>query len=71
MRDERKLVRLTVANASVALDAAITPVARSREAARRITAAALLGDVNEVVIEHNGRDYHLRLTSQGKLQLTA
>lgn len=31
----------------------------------------LLGERRELVIEHNGREYHLRLTQSGKLILTA
>jgi hemin uptake protein HemP len=31
----------------------------------------LLGDRGELVIEHNGREYRLRLTQSGKLILTA
>lgn len=38
---------------------------------QRITSRALLGGQRELVIEHDGRDYRLRLTQQGKLILTA
>ncbi len=38
---------------------------------QRITSAALLAGDREVIIEHDGRDYRLRLTQQGKLILTA
>jgi hemin uptake protein HemP len=31
----------------------------------------LLGERRELVIEHNGREYRLRLTQNGKLILTA
>ena len=37
----------------------------------RITSEALLGARSELVIVHNGREYHLRLTQNGKLILTA
>lgn len=37
----------------------------------RITSKALLGTARELIIEHEGRDYRLRLTQQGKLILTA
>lgn len=37
----------------------------------RITSRELLGDRAELVIEHNGREYRLRLTQSGKLILTA
>ncbi|OGA54391.1 MAG: hemin transporter HemP [Betaproteobacteria bacterium RIFCSPLOWO2_12_FULL_62_13] len=38
---------------------------------RRVTSDALLAGGREVVIEHAGREYRLRLTSNGKLILTA
>lgn len=37
----------------------------------RVTSEALLGSRKELVIVHNGREYHLRLTQNGKLILTA
>lgn len=37
----------------------------------RITSRELLGDRVELVIEHEGREYRLRLTQNGKLILTA
>ena len=40
-------------------------------APRRISSDALLGTQRELVIMHNGREYHLRLTQNGKLILTA
>jgi hemin uptake protein HemP len=44
----------------------------SREGARRqqIRSHMLLGDAREVVIEHDGAEYILRVTSQNKLILT-
>ena len=41
------------------------------EQRRRVTSASLLGNLRELVIEHNGREYRLRVTSQGNLILTA
>jgi hemin uptake protein HemP len=38
---------------------------------QRISSEALLGRRRELVIVHNGREYHLRLTQNGKLILTA
>jgi hemin uptake protein HemP len=38
---------------------------------RRLSSAALLQGQRQVVIEHGGREYRLRLTAQGKLILTA
>ena len=37
----------------------------------RISSQALLGERRELVIVHNGREYRLRLTQNGKLILTA
>ena len=41
------------------------------ESPQRISSQQLLGRQREVVIVHNGREYRLRLTQQGKLILTA
>jgi len=38
---------------------------------RRIALRELLGAAREVVIVHNGREYRLRITRQGRLILTA
>lgn len=38
---------------------------------RRVTSAELLGQKGELIIEHDGREYRLRLTQNGKLILTA
>ncbi len=38
---------------------------------RRISSETLLGAQRELVIVHNGREYRLRLTQNGKLLLTA
>jgi hemin uptake protein HemP len=37
----------------------------------RIASGALLGERKEIVIVHNGREYRLRETQNGKLILTA
>jgi hemin uptake protein HemP len=37
----------------------------------RVLSNRLLGERRELVIEHNGREYRLRLTQNGKLILTA
>ena len=50
------------------------PSACGREPAQtpgRTTSRALLGSGRELIIEHDGREYRLRLTHQGKLILTA
>jgi hemin uptake protein HemP len=44
----------------------------SRESeAVRITSRQLLGEAGELIIEHKGRSYRLRVTRQGNLILTA
>jgi hemin uptake protein HemP len=43
---------------------------RNRKTLTRVTSAELLGQSREVIIEHGGDEYRLRLTSQGKLILT-
>lgn len=37
---------------------------------KRIDSRELLGERREIIIEHAGEEYRLRLTSQGKLILT-
>ncbi len=41
------------------------------EAPARLSSEALFGARRELVIVHNGREYHLRLTQNDKLILTA
>jgi len=36
----------------------------------KISSAQLFAKQNEVIIDHNGEDYRLRITSNGKLILT-
>lgn len=43
----------------------------SRCAPQRVDSTLLIGAARELVIEHNGREYRLRLTQNGKLILTA
>ena len=38
---------------------------------RRVTSSAIFAGAGELVIEHAGRDYRLRITNKGKLILTA
>ena len=45
--------------------------ASDHEVPRKVSSKALLGARGELVIEHNGREYRLRLTQNGKLILTA
>jgi len=46
-------------------------VPRNDKTAMRVTSQALLGTANELIIQHDGREYRLRLTQNGKLILTA
>lgn len=51
-----------------------SPVGEAGSRARapqKISSRALLAEADELVIVHNGREYHLRVTSNGKLILTA
>jgi hemin uptake protein HemP len=41
------------------------------EAPARVSSQSLLGPRGELLIVHNGREYRLRLTQNGKLILTA
>jgi hemin uptake protein HemP len=47
------------------------PAPQKPAAPERVSSEALLGARKELVIVHNGREYHLRLTQNGKLILTA
>jgi hemin uptake protein HemP len=53
----------------------VTPQAETQVSAptepNRVSSEALLGQKKELVILHNGREYRLRLTQNGKLILTA
>lgn len=41
-----------------------------RSAIRRIDSSELLGQGQQLIIDHNGQNYRLRITSNGKLLLT-
>jgi hemin uptake protein HemP len=47
------------------------PPAEETAAPRRVTSGELLGTAAGLVIVHNGREYLLRVTQNGKLILTA
>ena len=47
------------------------PAPQKSDQPDRVSSEALLGARRELVIVHNGREYHLRLTQNGKLILTA
>jgi hemin uptake protein HemP len=46
------------------------PVAEGAAPRKRVSSRELFGAVREVVIDHVGEEYRLRITSQGKLILT-
>ena len=46
------------------------PPKTGRSQPTRIEASQLLGGNREVILEHDGQEYRLRLTSNGKLILT-
>jgi hemin uptake protein HemP len=49
----------------------VQPAEKAASAPRRVESDTLLGEAKELLIMHNGREYHLRLTQNGKLILTA
>ena len=50
-------------------DAPVVPTGRGR-APTRVRVRDLLDGTNEAILEHDGQDYHLRITANGKLILT-
>jgi hemin uptake protein HemP len=48
-----------------------SPAKSAPSTLKKVTSESLLGSLKELVIEHNGREYRLRLTQNGKLILTA
>jgi hemin uptake protein HemP len=46
-------------------------VSGPRTAPKRVPSEALLGEAKALLIVHNGREYRLRMTQNGKLILTA
>ena len=51
--------------------ARVSPPAPRTNAIPRVTSEELLGPCRQLVIAHDGRDYRLRITQNGKLILTA
>ena len=47
------------------------PIPAAASLPPKVSSEALLGTKRELVITHNGRDYRLRVTQNGKLILTA
>ena len=54
-----------------ALQTISKPGQATPEPPARVTSESLLGARGELLIVHNGREYRLRLTQNGKLILTA
>jgi hemin uptake protein HemP len=48
----------------------LPPSSSAGAPARRVASDTLLGGHRELVIQHHGSEYHLRLTRNGKLILT-
>jgi hemin uptake protein HemP len=46
------------------------PMSMTTAAVRRVSSLALLDGARELVIQHQGNEYHLRLTRNDKLILT-
>jgi hemin uptake protein HemP len=46
------------------------PMSMTTSAVRRVNSLALLDGARELVIQHQGNEYHLRLTRNDKLILT-
>jgi hemin uptake protein HemP len=49
----------------------LIPAGQAPDAPRRVRSEELLAGQAELVIEHQGREYRLRITQNGKLILTA
>ena len=47
------------------------PTPSANRPLEKVSSQSLLGAKRELVISHNGRDYRLRITQNGKLILTA
>ncbi len=63
--DKQPLSTLEPLDIALSAKQDITPALR-----QRLQSAELFGTAREVVIEHAGEEYRLRLTRQGKLILT-
>jgi hemin uptake protein HemP len=58
-------------DASPSVSRLVDPAPEPVSGTRRVTSVQLLGPKGELVIDHAGREYRLRLTQNGKLILTA
>jgi len=53
------------------MNKATAPLPPATSAPAKVASQALFGKHRELVITHNGREYRLRITQNGKLILTA
>jgi hemin uptake protein HemP len=58
-------------NPAQAVPASPTNPTESTATPHRVQSETLLGNAGQLLIVHNGREYRLRLTQNGKLILTA
>jgi hemin uptake protein HemP len=65
----RIIIIHTVRDNSPSLDT--SPPGSGKPELRRVSSRELLGPRKELVIDHQGREYRLRITQNGKLILTA
>lgn len=59
-----------LSNQSMLLPSSAEPPQKTAQCRLRFNSKALFGSENEIVIEHDGSEYRLRITSNGKLILT-
>jgi hemin uptake protein HemP len=64
-------MRIIIVKAMNVPKPASTQSATPQKLPARVSSKALLGTQGELLIAHNGREYRLRLTQNGKLILTA
>ena len=70
-RDADRIMDQDATNKKLANDHAHTTKANApRKGVRRLSVAELLSGDREVILEHSGQDYRLRITANGKLILT-
>jgi len=56
---------------NITISPSVQPAAGAAPEPRKISSQELLGGRSELVINHQGREYRLRVTQNGKLILTA
>jgi hemin uptake protein HemP len=68
----RTVIVNNMVNISVVLNQKVPKgLPAAADQARRVRSVELLGTPGELLIEHQGREYRLRITRNGKLILTA